>query len=236
MGYHGLPTEHTCSVLGVTPIGMNVTMKLSNPRTRPTCRDVDECASKPCLNDATCVESSSDSTVRINTFKCKCTTNYAGTLCEDLLLHPCISKPCTHGGTCIEAGTLENPTWNCTCATSYSGAACNKCRNDPKWTEILFGDDCKKFSKNATNSVHSTCLEGLSIPKPDHGSRPCVCWAVNHDGHARLSLIWLFIPMCGGASDCTHFGSEIRSCECWRNLCKCCVSNGVRNPLRRRLR
>lgn len=37
--------------------------------------DIDECASDPCLNGATCLD-------RLNHFQCECMPGYSGTLCE----------------------------------------------------------------------------------------------------------------------------------------------------------
>ena len=37
--------------------------------------DIDECASDPCQNDATCVDS-------VNAYSCNCKDGYTGTLCQ----------------------------------------------------------------------------------------------------------------------------------------------------------
>lgn len=38
-------------------------------------KDIDECASNPCQNGATCIDG-------INSFTCKCVPGYTGKLCE----------------------------------------------------------------------------------------------------------------------------------------------------------
>eukprot|EP01043_Picozoa_sp_COSAG02_P059440 COSAG02_NODE_7579_length_2950_cov_19.547176_2_plen_213_part_00 len=44
--------------------------------------DVDECASDPCVNGATCTESSVDSSVSFWAYRCTCTAGYASGVCE----------------------------------------------------------------------------------------------------------------------------------------------------------
>eukprot|EP01047_Picozoa_sp_COSAG01_P021531 COSAG01_NODE_1252_length_11052_cov_503.195380_1_plen_93_part_10 len=39
--------------------------------------DFDECASAPCVNGATCIESSSDSSVSLSTYRCTCAAGFA---------------------------------------------------------------------------------------------------------------------------------------------------------------
>ena len=44
--------------------------------------DVDECASSPCVNGATCTESSVDASVSFWTYRCTCAPGYASGQCE----------------------------------------------------------------------------------------------------------------------------------------------------------
>lgn len=56
--------------------------------------DIDECASNPCLNGATCLD-------RLNHFQCECMPGYSGTLCErnvsvSLILSITVSLKCVY--------------------------------------------------------------------------------------------------------------------------------------------
>ena len=44
--------------------------------------DVNECASSPCKNGATCSDSTTDTAVSIHTYRCTCAAGYANGVCE----------------------------------------------------------------------------------------------------------------------------------------------------------
>merc|ERR1711995_187282 len=44
--------------------------------------DVDECASSPCANGATCTESAVESEVSFHTYQCTCVAGFANGVCE----------------------------------------------------------------------------------------------------------------------------------------------------------
>ena len=73
--------------------------------------DIDECASTPCMNGATCQDWT-------NMFTCQCAVGYYDTLC-DLDFDECESNPCIHG-TCND----EIGTYSCDCETGYTGQSC----------------------------------------------------------------------------------------------------------------
>ena len=43
--------------------------------------DVDECASSPCANGATCLESTSDTGISAHTYRCECVAGFASGVC-----------------------------------------------------------------------------------------------------------------------------------------------------------
>eukprot|EP01043_Picozoa_sp_COSAG02_P089302 COSAG02_NODE_26296_length_636_cov_0.769088_1_plen_156_part_10 len=118
-------------------------------------RDVDECGSRPCVNNATCSESNSDQTVPPHTYRCACTEGYAGGLCnysyieqvtelctisdsgeatdEDVAtcsidVDECISGPCMNGAECTDSSSaIEIPThaYTCLCQDGYAGGLCS---------------------------------------------------------------------------------------------------------------
>jgi hypothetical protein len=56
--------------------------------------DINECASQPCFNGATCVDA-------VNGFMCNCVLGFNGTVCQTNI-DDCASQPCVNGGTCVD--------------------------------------------------------------------------------------------------------------------------------------
>uniref|UniRef100_G3RKD4 Protein crumbs homolog 2 n=1 Tax=Gorilla gorilla gorilla TaxID=9595 RepID=G3RKD4_GORGO len=75
--------------------------------------EVDECASRPCLNGGHCQDLP-------NGFQCHCPDGYAGPTCEEDV-DECLSDPCLHGGTCSDtvAGYI------CRCPETWGGRDCS---------------------------------------------------------------------------------------------------------------
>uniref|UniRef100_A0A452RTS6 Crumbs cell polarity complex component 2 n=1 Tax=Ursus americanus TaxID=9643 RepID=A0A452RTS6_URSAM len=75
--------------------------------------DVDECASRPCLNGGRCQDLP-------NGFQCHCPDGYTGLACQEDV-DECLSEPCLHGGTCDDtvAGYV------CRCPEAWGGHDCS---------------------------------------------------------------------------------------------------------------
>eukprot|EP01050_Picozoa_sp_SAG11_P006463 SAG11_NODE_502_length_8891_cov_4.603731_3_plen_254_part_00 len=85
------------------------------------CTDIDECATAPCLNGATCVESSVDPEIGMALFQCQCAAGYANGMCDtafedyqnlcnvetfgtcNIDIDECASEPCENSATCSES-------------------------------------------------------------------------------------------------------------------------------------
>ena len=86
--------------------------------------DVDECASNPCQNGATCTESSVDATISIDEYMCTCMPGFANGMCHylyvldyavqcsrvaggfcDVDVDECGSNPCLNGADCSDSAS-----------------------------------------------------------------------------------------------------------------------------------
>ena len=98
--------------------------------------DIDECATDPCDNDATCIN-------EINDFTCICQAGFTGRQCETNI-DDCEGDPCSNGGQCIDG--INEYLCNCT-DTGFEGVQC----------EINI-DECALG--RCTNNA--TCIDGIN--------------------------------------------------------------------------
>ncbi|XP_060056110.1 protein crumbs homolog 2 isoform X2 [Erinaceus europaeus] len=75
--------------------------------------DVDECASRPCLNGGRCQDLH-------NSFQCHCPDGYTGLTCQEDV-NECLSQPCLHGGTCEDSVAA----YICWCPQAWGGQDCS---------------------------------------------------------------------------------------------------------------
>uniref|UniRef100_A0A158R656 Kunitz/Bovine pancreatic trypsin inhibitor domain protein n=1 Tax=Syphacia muris TaxID=451379 RepID=A0A158R656_9BILA len=92
--------------------------------------EFDPCATKPCLNGATCLPNPNNKTA----FQCFCTSGFGGETCDK---RPCDSSPCFNNASC--APTTAYPWFLCRCTKEYSGQYCED--GTPK-----YGPQVKQFS------------------------------------------------------------------------------------------
>ena len=87
----------------------------------PSCQnDLRPCASKPCLNNATCLDSFNSENITVNeSFKCECGEYFYGTNCQ-FEVNICQNETCSNNGYCYK----ETFKPKCKCFNLYSGDKC----------------------------------------------------------------------------------------------------------------
>ncbi|XP_011663142.2 sushi, von Willebrand factor type A, EGF and pentraxin domain-containing protein 1 [Strongylocentrotus purpuratus] len=122
------------------------------------CTDINECASDPCQNGATCVDLT-------GSFQCICASGFSGRDCEIDIDDCALYQPCLHNGTCVD---LVN-SYSCVCLPGFTGVEC----------EVAF-DLCQTLpcQNNATCISSAThyecqCLPGYHGNDCDMVLNPC---------------------------------------------------------------
>uniref|UniRef100_A0A8W8ML26 EGF-like domain-containing protein n=1 Tax=Magallana gigas TaxID=29159 RepID=A0A8W8ML26_MAGGI len=120
--------------------------------------NTDECQNDPCLNGATCTNTS-------GSFNCTCDAGWTGIVCDEDI-NECLDNPCQNGGTCSNS----DGSFTCTCAGGFTGALCNEdtdeCQNDP----CLNGATCT----NTPGSFNCTCDAGWTGIVCDEDINECL--------------------------------------------------------------
>eukprot|EP01050_Picozoa_sp_SAG11_P021714 SAG11_NODE_3923_length_2147_cov_0.846680_1_plen_456_part_10 len=115
--------------------------------------DVDECASNPCSNGATCADSTVEGSISLHAYQCTCVAGFANGVCEydfiteltseceileseqsealdgncNIDVDECASNPCENGATCIESSVhsaVSFHTYQCRCVAGFANGVC----------------------------------------------------------------------------------------------------------------
>ena len=97
--------------------------------------DVDECASRPCQNGATCIESSVDASISFHAYQCKCAAGYANGVCEYTgdtreRTSPPFGYIVEFMDECTVLETTQNPSLSGNCDIDVDECASEPCQND----------------------------------------------------------------------------------------------------------
>ena len=156
--------------------------------------DVDECSSSPCINGATCVESTVDATIAANTYRCICAAGYAGGVCDytfiaevavectqatggfcDIDVDECASNPCLNGATCTESTSLDMipvHSYSCSCMPGFANGLCSY--------EFI-----AEYARNCTIGLGGHC----DIDVDECISSPCTNTAECSDSTGEMSSV-----------------------------------------------
>ena len=115
--------------------------------------DVDECASSPCVNGAVCSDSTTNSSISIDAYRCDCLAGFSNGACTydflaefdaecrvmessdgeatgncDIDVDECVSNPCQNGAACTDSSVDPSIPWNaykCACVAGFANGACD---------------------------------------------------------------------------------------------------------------
>merc|ERR1712159_454019 len=109
--------------------------------------DIDECASSPCQNGATCTEAGNTSTFEVDLYSCACPAGFANGMCNyvnigeynalcnvatggncNIDVDECASSPCQNDAACSDShddSSIPYHTYRCTCHEGYTSGDCD---------------------------------------------------------------------------------------------------------------
>jgi hypothetical protein len=156
----------------------------------PTCStDVDECASQPCRNGGTCLESSVHGPVATGFYQCECSVGWHGINCNSNV-DECDSHPCLNGATCTDVPLRA--TYACQCVAGYDGRNCGENIHECDSAPCANGGTCidrdNSFLCDCPPSYDGdTCEISLIIEHcSDGGLSPCQNGGTCHTEHGAV--------------------------------------------------
>ncbi|XP_021564784.1 protein crumbs homolog 2 [Carlito syrichta] len=152
--------------------------------------DMDECASRPCLNRGRCQDLPSG-------FQCHCPDGYAGLTCQEDV-DECLSDPCLHGGTCNDtvAGYI------CRCPEAWGGPDCSVQLTGCQGHTCSLAATCIPVFESGVHSY--TCL----CPPGTHGP---LCGQNTTFSVVAGSPVWASVPAGGPLGLALRFRTTLPS-------------------------
>ena len=193
----------------ISPSKFSVAESSSNAAFSGNCDvDVNECASKPCANKATCTESSTQSAVSVGAYRCTCKAGYANGMCGyggiaayatqcsvresvqnitlsgncDVDVDECASKPCANGAVCKDSTsdkTISAHAFQCTCKAGFANGKCG-------YTSTVghYVHECQVMESTANASQTGIC----DVDVNECLSSPCINNATCADSSTNTAV------------------------------------------------
>ncbi|KAK2174775.1 hypothetical protein NP493_778g04036 [Ridgeia piscesae] len=158
------------------------------------CEDINECASSPCRNGATCTDA-------VNSYTCLCVAGYTGKFCEDI--DECASSPCENEGTCTDAVN----SYTCRCVAGYTGTHCETDIDECASIPCEHGATCT----DAVNSYTCRCVAGYTGTHCETDIDECDSNPCENDATCTDAVI-SYTCDCVAGYTATHCESEIDEC------------------------
>ena len=120
--------------------------------------DIDECASSPCENGATCSQGSQP-----NYFECACVDGFVGLRCDNDQ-NECTSSPCQNGGACQDA--VDG--FTCDCGIEYTGTLCQSLITGCYSSPCANGGTCDSGQRGPFLAVESFVFSEAPANTPEN--------------------------------------------------------------------
>nr|XP_054605635.1 sushi, nidogen and EGF-like domain-containing protein 1 [Nothobranchius furzeri] len=158
-GFTSVPraTQSICGILGAW----------SQP---PTCEEINECLSQPCLNGGSCLN-------KIGSYQCLCQDGFSGNRCQ-IDTNECLTEPCMNEGTCED----QPGSYLCHCPQGFTGQNCETEQDGCESSPCLNGGVCRGHRQNYV----CMCKDGFFGEQCQMLEDPCVlkpcgnrgrCWS-----------------------------------------------------------
>ncbi|XP_070401978.1 sushi, nidogen and EGF-like domain-containing protein 1 isoform X2 [Nothobranchius furzeri] len=158
-GFTSVPraTQSICGILGAW----------SQP---PTCEEINECLSQPCLNGGSCLN-------KIGSYQCLCQDGFSGNRCQ-IDTNECLTEPCMNEGTCED----QPGSYLCHCPQGFTGQNCETEQDGCESSPCLNGGVCRGHRQNYV----CMCKDGFFGERCQMLEDPCVlkpcgnrgrCWS-----------------------------------------------------------
>ncbi|XP_060565067.1 fibropellin-1-like isoform X2 [Ruditapes philippinarum] len=181
------------------------------------CSEINECATNPCQNGATCVD-------QIASYACTCVAGYDGNDCENNI-NECAGSPCQNGGVCSD-GINQ---YTCACVPGYDGGDCqnnidectpNQCQNSGTCVDGINaytctclpgynGDNCENNIDECTPNQcqnGATCVDGIN-------AYTCTCVAGYEGNNCQTNINECIGNVCQNGATCVD-GIDQYTCTC----------------------
>lgn len=148
------------------------------------------CASSPCVNGGTCVNTKNGNSTGSGTtagYVCHCPIGFSGPTCHQISNH-CQPDPCRNGATCVPG--KDNSSYTCKCAAGFTGAHCH------------LPDHCQK----------NPCLNGGTCQTQADGYR-CQCVPGYVGDLCQSEVDYCVAKPCANGGSCENLKNDFR-CSC----------------------
>ena len=182
---------------------------------------ISPCATSPCMNSGTCIDSNDGS------FVCECAPGFTGTLC-DIDLDVCQTDTCLNGGTCVEG---YGNSFTCECPPEFTGPQCgtqvvfcfeDTCLNGGTCNELPDGFVCT-CSSGFTGTNCEVDIDECNMQSPPcqngatcmnlFGSYACVCSPGFTGPNCADIIDFCNNISCSGNGNCSSLSDRF-VCEC----------------------